>query len=146
MTNRPDHLRQRLIDRLVDLAFSDDQILTNFLRDVNDIEKDPQFYWLTFHIGRIGPWEQSNGEIGLSNNWCHVFGTKDSPCTLEEYVKLINDAEERARIYEERMKLQQQAPGTRWKSDCTLCGRKIRSIGLIGQDRFIAGLDMILEE
>ena len=34
MTDHSDHLRQHLIDRLVDLAFSDDQILTNFLRDV----------------------------------------------------------------------------------------------------------------
>jgi len=146
MTDHSDHSRQRLIDRLLDLEVSDNPVLANFLRDVNELEKDMRFHWLTFQFDRIGPWEQSDGKIGLSDVWCQVFGIKDSPCTLKEYVELIDDAEERRRIYEVRLNLQQQAIGTRWESEYTLCGHKIRSIGLVDQDGIIAGLDMILDE
>jgi len=146
MTNYSDN--PRLIDRLLDMASSNNQILTNFIRDVNDLEEAPRFHWLTFQMGRIGPWEQRGGEIGLSDIWCQVFGTKDShsPCTLQEYVELIDDPEEQTRIYEARLNLQQQAFGTRWESEYTLCGLKIRSIGFVDLDGVIAGLDMILEE
>jgi|GEM_PF-1550565 len=144
MTNRSGHSRQRLIDRLLDLEVSDNPVLANFLRDVNELEEDQRFYWLTFHIDHIGPWKQRDDEICLSDAWCKVFGINDSPRTLQGYVKLIDDVEEHRRIYESRLNLQQQAVGTRWESEYTLCGRKIRSIGFVCPDGFIAGLDMIL--
>jgi len=129
---------------LLDNVFPGEPILSNLIQATEELEKDLQFYWLIFQIGRIGPWEQMNADLlYLSDIWGKVFGIEETPNTLEEYVALMDDKSERVRIFEARSKLQHQAVGTRWESEYTLCGHKIRSIGFVAQDGTVAGLDIV---
>lgn len=131
---------------LLDNVFPGDSILSNLMEATEEIEKDLQFYWLIFQLGHIGPWESSGIDLlYLSDIWAKVFGINNTPHTLKEYVTLIDDQSDRVRILEARAKLQHQAVGTRWESEYTLCGHKIRSIGFVTQNGTVVGLDMILQ-
>lgn len=113
---------------------------------VNPGDDIHEFYRLhrLYEISGIALWYQRFHAIHLSRSWKKLFGIfSGEVVSLEDYLILIRDIEERKRIEAGRKSLILERPGFEWSDTFTLCEQRVRSSAVVARD-WVFGIDQVV--
>lgn len=122
--------------RSFDSAFSQNEAL-DFEREIKRVNR-------LYVISGVAIWLQQWNMVHLSESWGEVFGIPTNEIVLlEDYLALIENDEDRARIWRGRESLISQTPGFEWSDTFTLRDRTLQTTAIVAKG-CIFGMDRVV--